>query len=194
MIIIDDILISDEVLQEEFICNLQKCKGGCCVDGDAGAPLTRDELKQIKSVYPLIKHEMSAEAIDEVNRVGTHTSDEDFGYVTPAVNGGICVYGYADEQGIVKCLIEKAWLEGKTTFKKPISCHLYPIREIRTLKMKALNYEPREMLCAPACALGKKEGVRVYEFLKEPLIRRFGEGFYQAMETIANEHFPKKKK
>ena len=185
MIIIDDILISDEILNEEFVCHLEKCKGGCCVDGDAGAPLNKDELKKVKASYKLIQHEMTPEAIAEVKRVGTHTTDEDFGYVTPAVNGGICVYGYTDARGIVKCLIEKAYLEGKTDFKKPISCHLYPIRETKNTNYIALNYQPRETLCAPACALGKKVGVKVYQFLKEPLIRKYGEEFYKAIETIA---------
>lgn len=189
MIIIDDILISDEIIKEEFICNLDKCKGGCCVDGDAGAPLAKNELKDMKQVFKLIQHEMSAEALAEVERVGVYTTEEEFGYVTPAINGGICVYGYEDEKGIVKCLIEKAYYEGKTQFKKPISCHLYPIREIKTNTMNALNYEPRETLCAPACKLGKKEGVKVYEFLKEPLIRKFGEGFYQALDAIANQSY-----
>lgn len=189
MIIIDDILISDEIIKEEFICNLDKCKGGCCVDGDAGAPLAKNELKDMKQVFKLIQHEMSAEALAEVERVGVYTTEEDFGYVTPAINGGICVYGYEDEKGIVKCLIEKAYYEGKTQFKKPISCHLYPIREIKTNTMNALNYEPRAILCSPACKLGKKEGVKVYEFLKEPLIRKFGEGFYQALDAIANQSY-----
>ena len=193
MILIDDILISDAVLDEQFICHLDKCKGGCCVDGDAGAPLKKDELKQVKAVYKLIEGELSPEARAEIARVGTHTTDEDFGYVTPAVNGGICVYGYTDQRGIVKCLIEKAYLEGKTDFRKPISCHLYPIREVKNEKWNALNYEPRETLCAPACALGKKEGVAVYAFLKEPLIRRFGNAFYEALEQIALRRKPRKK-
>lgn len=187
MIIIDDILISDEILQEEFVCNLEKCKGGCCVDGDAGAPLQKDELKKVKEAYNILKDELSPEALAEIKRVGTHTTDEDFGYVTPAIDGGICVYGYTDEAGIVKCLIEKAYREGKTTFKKPISCHLYPIRETKTAHHMALNYQPREVLCAPACKLGKKLKVKVYEFLKEPLIRKYGEAFYGALETIARQ-------
>ncbi len=189
MIIIDDILISEDILKEEFICHLEKCKGGCCVDGDAGAPLAKSELKEMKKVFKIIKHEMSLEALEEVKRVGAYTTEEEFGYVTPAINGGICVYGYEDAQGIVKCLIEKAFMEGRTDFKKPISCHLYPIRETKTQFMNALNYSPRETLCAPACALGKQVGLKVYQFLKEPLIRKFGEPFYQAIDTIAKgEH------
>lgn len=189
MIIIDDILVSDELIQEEFICNLKKCKGGCCVDGDAGAPLDKSELKDMKKAYKVIEHELSDEAKAEIKRVGVYTMEEEFGYVTPAINGGICVYGYTDELGVVKCLIEKAYYEGRTDFKKPISCHLYPIRVTKNHNFVALNYEPRDVLCAPACALGKKEGVKVYEFLKEPLIRKYGEGFYQALDTIAKgEH------
>lgn len=193
MIIIDDILISDEIIIEEFICHLEKCKGGCCVDGDAGAPLNKSELKQVKEVYKLIKDQLSPEAQAEIKRVGAYTTDEDFGYVTPAVNGGICVYGYTDSLGIVKCLIEKAYLEGKTDFKKPISCHLYPIRETKNTNYIALNYQPRATLCAPACALGKKQGVKVYQFLKEPLIRKYGADFYQALETAADMHHTSEK-
>ncbi|MBL7765312.1 MAG: DUF3109 family protein [Chitinophagaceae bacterium] len=185
MIIIDDILISDAIIQEEFICNLQKCKGGCCVDGDAGAPLAKDELKKIKQVYKIIQSELSEEAQAEIDRTGAYTMEEEFGYVTPAINGGICVYGYTDDQGIVKCLIEKAYYEGRTDFKKPISCHLYPIRITKTETYTALNYEPRESLCKPGCALGKEKGVKVYEFLKEPLIRKYGGAFYEALDTIA---------
>jgi hypothetical protein len=186
MIIIDDILISDDILEEEFVCHLEKCKGGCCVDGDAGAPLAKNEIKKVKEVFKHVKHEMSEEALAEVKRVGTHTTDEDFGYVTPVVNGGICVYGYSDENGIVKCLMEKAYNEGKTDFKKPISCHLYPIRETKNTNYMALNYQPRKTLCAPACRLGKKLGVKVYQFLKEPIIRKYGLAFYDAIENIAN--------
>lgn len=189
MIIIDNILISDDIITEEFICNLSKCKGGCCVDGDAGAPLNKDELKQIKAAYKVIKDELSDEAKAEIKRSGPYTTEEGFGYVTPAINGGICVYGYTDEQGIVKCLFEKAYYEGRTDFKKPISCHLYPIREIRTRENVALNYSPRETLCAPACKLGKSQKVKVYQFLKEPLIRRFGEPFYHALEQIATGQY-----
>lgn len=185
MILIDEILISDDIIQEEFICNLKKCKGGCCVDGDAGAPLEKAELKEFKQAYKVIKDELSEAAKAEIKEVGVYTTDADFGYVTPAIHGGICVYGYTDESGIVKCLFEKAYYEGRTTFKKPISCHLYPIRVTKNHTFTALNYEPRDVLCAPACKLGKKEGVKVYEFLKEPLIRKYGEAFYEALDTIA---------
>lgn len=189
MIIIDDILISDDILKEEFICNLEKCKGGCCVDGDAGAPLENEELKEIKKAFSEVESELSDEAKREIKRVGIYDHDDDFGYVTPAVNGGICVYGYNDENGVVKCLFEKAYNEGRISFKKPISCHLFPIRITKNENFIALNYEPRETLCAPACKLGKNHGVKVYQFLKEPLIRKYGEGFYEALDKIANSEY-----
>ncbi|HMN32568.1 MAG TPA: DUF3109 family protein [Chitinophagaceae bacterium] len=187
MVIVDNILISDDILNEQFVCDLEKCKGGCCVDGDAGAPLEKSELKWIKKAFKLLKPELSKEAIDVIEKEGAYVHEEGFGYVTPVINGGICVYGYTDESGIVKCLIEKAYNEGRIPFKKPISCHLYPIREVKKPNYLALNYEPREVLCAPACRLGKKLGVKVYAFLKEPLIRRFGDEFYHALETIDKE-------
>ncbi len=187
MIIVDDILISDDILKEKFVCDLEKCKGGCCVDGDAGAPLDKSELKWIKKAYKILKDELSDEAKEVIKNEGSYIYEEGFGYVTPVINGGICVYGYTDEKGIVKCLIEKAYNEGRIPFKKPISCHLFPIRETKNPNFLALNYEPREVLCAPACKLGKKLGVKVYEFLKEPLIRRFGEDFYNAIEKVDQE-------
>ncbi len=189
MIIIDDILVSEDIVEKRFVCDLTSCKGGCCVEGDAGAPLNKDELKEVKKAFKEIKGEMSAEALAEVKRVGTHTTDDDFTYVTPTVGDGICVYGYHDEQGIVKCLIEKAHREGRISFKKPITCHLFPILHTKTDEAEFLNYQPRETLCKAACTLGEKLQVPAYVFLKEPLIRKYGEGFYNALDTISKEHF-----
>src|SRR6185312_9727187 len=128
MIAIDGVLLSNEIVEEQFVCDLQKCKGGCCVDGDCGAPLTKDETKILADIYPAIKEYLVPEYLPEIARQGTHTTDSEYGYVTPTVNGGICVYGYTDELGIVKCGIEKAWKDGKIDFRKPVSCHLFPIR------------------------------------------------------------------
>ena len=191
MIAIDNVLLSDEVIEEEFVCDLTRCKGGCCVDGDCGAPLTEEEPHIIARIYPNIKPCLDAAYIPEIERQGTHTIDNEYGFVTPTVNGGICVYGYTDEMGIVKCGIEKAWKEGLTDFRKPISCHLYPIRITSHETYDAVNYEPRQQLCKPACKLGRKLKVPVYKFLKEPLIRKYGEEFYGVLEQIAEEHFKK---
>lgn len=189
MIAIDNVLLSDEVIEEQFVCDLTKCKGGCCVDGDCGAPLSEEETRIIADLYPRIKEYLVPEYIAEIEKQGTHTVDNEYGYVTPTVNGGICVYGYTDETGTVKCGIEKAWKDGVVDFRKPISCHLYPIRIISHPGYEAVNYEPRETLCKPACKLGRKLKVPVYRFLKDALVRKYGEEFYEALDTIANKHF-----
>lgn len=187
MIAIDNVLLSDEVIQEQFVCDLNACKGGCCVDGDCGAPLTKDETKILKKIYPKVKPYLPAAYIAEIEKQGTHTMDPEYGYVTPTVNGGICAYGYTDELGIVKCGIEKAWKEGKIDFQKPISCHLYPIRVKQMPGYEAVNYEPRPTLCKPACKLGRQLKVPVYKFLKDSLIRKYGEEFYETLEAIAKK-------
>jgi hypothetical protein len=189
MIAIDNVLLSDEVIEEQFVCDLSKCKGGCCVDGDCGAPLTQEETQILAEIYPLIKADLDPEYVAEIEKQGTHTTDAEHGLVTPTVNGGICVYGYTDNTGTVKCAIERAYNEGRVNFKKPISCHLYPIRIISHPEYEAVNYEPREVLCKPACKLGKKLKVPVYQFLKEPLIRKYGVEFYNVLHDIAQKHF-----
>lgn len=191
MIEIDNILISDEVIEKEFVCNLDKCKGGCCVDGDAGAPLTREEANIIEDLFPLLKPELSPRAIREIEEQGAYTYDDEFDIVTPVIDGGICVYGYYDENNIVKCAIEKIYYEGKTDFKKPVSCHLYPIRITETNGFELVNYEPRKKLCSPACKLGEQLKVPVYQFLKEPIIRKYGDDVYHVIDDIAKEHYGK---
>jgi hypothetical protein len=193
MIAIDNILVSDEVVQEQFVCDLSKCKGGCCEDGDAGAPMEKWELEKLKKYYEVIKPYMNAEGIKEIERQGKFIYDNEFGWVTPTINGGICAYGYRDKQGIIKCSIEQAYNEGKLDWKKPLSCHLFPIKIQKSKRdpdVEYVNYEPREDLCKAACALGKKLKMPVYVFLKESLIRKYGEEFYKALAATA-EHMKK---
>lgn len=187
MIAIDNVLLSDQVVEEQFVCDLNACKGGCCVDGDCGAPLTKEEAKTIAKVYPTIKPYLLPEYIIEVDKQGTHTIDDEYGLVTPTVNGGICVYAYTDELGIVKCAFEKAYNEGKIKFKKPISCHLYPIRIKQMDGYEAVNYEPRKQMCKPACKLGKQLKVPVYKFLKDSITRKYGEEFYDTLDAVAKK-------
>jgi hypothetical protein len=191
MIIIDNILISDEIVEEKFVCDLVKCKGGCCVDGDAGAPLEEAEKARIDEVLPVVKAYLDPRSIEEIEQQGHYVWNDEFGWVTPAIDGGVCVYAVRDNLGIVKCGIEQAYRDGKITWKKPISCHLFPVRikQSKNGKQEYVNYEPREDLCKPACKLGKKLKVPVYEFLKEPLIRKYGEEFYETLEKIAKEHY-----
>ncbi|MDI9320596.1 MAG: DUF3109 family protein [Phycisphaerales bacterium] len=185
MIAIDNVLLSDDVIEAQFVCDLERCKGGCCVDGDCGAPLTEEEAKIIAEILPKVKPYLPAEYIAEIERQGTHVIDDEHGIVTPTINGGICVYAYTDNIGIVKCGIEAAYRDGLVEFKKPISCHLFPIRIDNSAEYELVNYEPRKTLCRPACKLGKKLEVPVYQFLKEPLIRKFGAQFYEALDAVA---------
>jgi hypothetical protein len=190
MIAIDQVLISDEVVQEQFVCDLSKCKGGCCEDGDAGAPMEKWELQNLNQYYEQIKPYMTSEGIAEVERVGKYIYDKEFGWVTPTINGAICAYGYKDKNGIIKCGIEEAYNDGKLDWKKPLSCHLFPIKTKRSKRdpdVEYVNYEPREDLCKAACSLGKKLKVPVYVFLKDALIRKYGEEFYAALETAAQK-------
>jgi len=188
MIAINNILISDEVVKEQFVCDLGKCKGACCVDGDAGAPLEKEELQHINDVFEAVLPYLNEESKKEIDRQGRYVYDKEYGWVTPTIDSKICVYGIVDKQGIVKCGIEQAYLDGKVTWKKPISCHLFPIitKKSKRTATEYVNYEPREDNCKAACALGKKLKVPVYQFLKEPLIRKFGKEFYEALDATAN--------
>jgi hypothetical protein len=188
MIAINNVLISDAIIDEQFVCDLNKCKGGCCVDGDAGAPLNDDELDKINEIYEAVLPYLDEENKAEIIRQGKYVYDKEFGWVTPTIKSKICVYGITDKNGIVKCGIEQAYLDGKVSWKKPISCHLFPIR-IKQSKNKQtdyVNYEPREDLCSAGCALGEKLKVPVYVFLKDAIIRKYGETFYETLEATAN--------
>ena len=193
MIAIDNVLVSDAIIEEQFVCDLHKCKGACCVDGDAGAPLHKSELQEIDNVFDQVLPYLNEESVTEINKQGRYVYDKEFGWVTPTINSQICVYGIVDKQGIVKCGIEQAFLDGKVKWKKPISCHLFPVivKESRDGVTQYANYEPRQDHCKAACALGKKLKVPVYEFLKEPLVRKFGEEFYEALAATA-QHIDKK--
>jgi hypothetical protein len=188
MIVIDNKLISDEVIEEQFVCDLAACKGGCCEDGDAGAPLEMWEKKEVEKYYETVKPYLTKEGIEEVKRQGLFTFDREFGWVTPTINSGICAYGKKDATGTIQCGFEQAYNDGKIGWKKPLSCHLFPIKITKSEEdpnLEYVNYEPREDLCSAACKLGKKLKVPTYVFLKEPLIRKYGEEFYKALEESA---------
>ncbi|MHA4812620.1 DUF3109 family protein [Flavitalea flava] len=189
MIAIDNILVSDLIIEEQFVCDLNKCKGGCCEDGDAGAPLEKEEMDHINAVYEIVKPYLTPAGIKEIESRGRYNYDREFGWVTPTIEGKMCAYGFRDEKGVIKCGIEQAYYDGKTTWKKPISCHLYPIKINKTKEGEVVNYEPRETMCSPACALGKKLKVPAYVFLKESLIRKYGEDFYAALEQVAKKFY-----
>jgi hypothetical protein len=187
MIVIDNKLVSDEIIEEQFVCDLNKCKGGCCVDGDAGAPLSSEELLNLIEVYDAVIPYLSEENKKELLKQGKYVYDKEFGWVTPTIESKVCVYGITDPNGIVKCGIEQAYNDGIVNWKKPISCHLFPIRVqlSKNKKTEYVNYEPREDLCGAACNLGKKLKVPVYVFLKEALVRKYGTEFYETLDAAA---------
>jgi hypothetical protein len=181
--------VTEDIVTEKFVCDLSKCKGGCCEDGAAGAPLDNAELAIINQVYETVKPYLTCDSIKEIEKKGRYVYDAEFEWVTPTLDSDneICVYGIRGEHGIIKCAFEQAYNDGLITWKKPISCHLYPLiaKKGKHGDYERVNYEPREQMCSPACALGEKLKVPVYQFLKEPIIRKYGEDFYNAIDTIA---------
>ena len=170
----------EDVVRENFVCNLSKCKGACCLEGDSGAPLNHDELEILKEIYPKVKPYMTAKGIATVEHEGTHVTDFEGDYTTPCVDvNKECAY-VTWENGITKCAIEKAYEAGDINWKKPISCHLYPIRVTKYDEFDALNYD-RWHICDPACQLGQSLKVPLYRFLKESLVRKYGEEWYEAL-------------
>ena len=181
MIEIDDKIVSSDLLRECFACDLGKCKGICCVEGDAGAPLELDEVDLLEEEYENYAPYMTEEGRQEVERQGFMVVDSDGDYTTPLVNNAECAYAFS-ENGVTFCAIERAYREGNCSFLKPISCHLYPIRVKQFSNGSyGLNYH-RWSVCRDAVECGKKIGLPVYKALKEPIIRRFGEEFYKALE------------
>jgi hypothetical protein len=184
MLIVGDKLISEDILEKEFVCDLSACKGVCCVEGDAGAPLEDFEIgileDELKNILPFLP-ESGKQAL---NKDGSFTIDVDGDLVTPLVDGKHCAYTVFSEEGIAGCGIEKAWLVGKSQFRKPVSCHLYPIRIQKLADQEALNYHKWDV-CAPACECGAKLKVPVYVFLKEALIRAYGKVWYRMLQETA---------
>lgn len=186
MIQIGDVVVSLDVLKEKFLCNLDACKGACCIEGDAGAPVELDEIEKLEEVLPIIWEELAPEARDVIDKQGVVYTDQEGDLVTSIVHNKDCVFTCYDERGCCCCAIEKAYREGKTDFYKPVSCHLYPIRVGDYGPYKAVNYN-RWDVCKAAVLLGQKENLPVYKFLKEPLIRKFGEEWYAELAEVTEE-------
>lgn len=186
MVQIDDVVISLDVFTQKFICNLDACKGECCIEGDAGAPVEEDEVTELEKVLPIVWDALSPEAKAVIDQQGVCYRDSDGDLVTSIVNGKDCVFTCYDERGYCYCAIEKAYREGRVDFYKPVSCHLYPIRVGSYGPYRAVNYH-RWDVCKAAVILGRKENVPVYKFLKEPLIRKFGKDWYAELELVAEE-------
>jgi hypothetical protein len=191
MIAIDNTLISEDLLDKKFVCDLNACKGACCVAGDSGAPLDKEELSILNSLVEKVKPYMVKKGIKAIERHGPYVIDGDGDYTTTLVSEGAeCAFVYFDENKIAKCAIEKAYYEGKIDWKKPISCHLYPVRISKHRGYEAVNYNKWDV-CKPACECGAKLDVPVYKFLKEPLIRKYGKDWFKQLEKSAAIHLKK---
>ncbi|SFI57449.1 Protein of unknown function [Kaistella treverensis] len=187
MIQIDDKLISEDIFSEEFVCNLSKCKGACCVEGDIGAPLNKEETVILDRIFEQVKPYLRKEGVEAIKAQGTWVIDPNDGdYVTPMVEGRECAYVIFDDKGITKCGIEKAYEDGAVDWQKPISCHLYPIRVDEYRTFTALNYHKWD-ICSDACTLGRELQIPIYKFVKTPLIRKYGEEFYETLCEAADE-------
>lgn len=184
MIDIDGKIVALDVIEEYFVCDLNACKGICCVEGDAGAPLTEEEIHVLEDIYEDVEPFLRPEGRAAIEKQGHWVIDADGDYTTPLVEGKECAY-VIFEKGIALCGIEKAYREKKIDFQKPISCHLYPIRITSYEKFDAVNYD-RWPICAPACACGDRLKVPVYKFVKTALIRKYGEDWFKQLEIAAN--------
>ncbi|TAF32490.1 MAG: DUF3109 family protein [Cytophagales bacterium] len=183
MYIIDKSLISEELFSKQFVCDLSKCKGACCVEGDTGAPLALDEIAVLEEIYPRVKPYLSVAGQSVIEQKGTSIQDKDGDFCTPTINDRECAYSVYDENGLLQCGIELAHKDGQVDFIKPLSCHLYPVRITKVGEYDALNYERWE-ICAAACTLGEALKVPVYTFLRDALIRKYGQDFYNEMQII----------
>ena len=187
MIIVQDKLVSDDLVEQKFVCNLTACKGACCWEGDYGAPLEEAELPVLDSIFEKVKPFLSPAGIAAIEQQGKYVRIEQEGeWATTLVDNGPCAWMTLDALGIAKCGIEQAWKAGAIDFQKPVSCHLYPVRieKNETLGFEALNYNEWD-ICSAACELGEKEQVPVYQFVKDAIVRKYGQDFYDELDGAA---------
>lgn len=185
-------IVSEDILDREFVCNLKSCKGACCVEGEAGAPVSKEEGKILKKIYPTIKPYLRAEGIAAIEEQGVYTENPIGDFETTLVDGHECAYAYWDENQIVKCAIEKAFNDGVIDFYKPISCHLYPIRIKEYSTLTAVNYHSWSPICDDACTLGQQLKIPAYQFVKNALVRKFGQDWYNELDEMAQEYYTNK--
>lgn len=179
-------IVSEDIIKKDFVCNLSACKGACCIDGDAGAPLELEETKILEAIYPKVKPFLRKEGIAAIEAQGKFTTN-DFGeHETTLIDGADCAYVIFDKKGTALCAIEEAYNQGEIDWKKPVSCHLYPVRVKDYTEFSAVNYHKWE-ICDDACTLGKELQVPIYKFVKQALIRKFGEDWYMELEKVAEK-------
>jgi Protein of unknown function (DUF3109) len=191
MIEVGQVILTDDIKDEYFVCDLAKCKGGCCVEGDLGAPLIDEELGILDDIYPAVEPYLNDAGRQAIEKQGKYILDDDDEFSTPTINGKECAYAIYDDNGVLKCGIEKAYADGKlgsiaTGFQKPISCHLYPLRVTKYDQFEAVNYD-RWHICKDACSNGLNLQVPLYKFLKQPLVRKYGKDWYADLIEIIEQ-------
>jgi hypothetical protein len=179
-------IVSEEILENDFVCNISACKGACCVDGEAGAPLDTQELPVLEEIIDKVKPLLRPESVEVLEREGPYVKGEDGEWETPLVNGNECAYVIFDDKMKALCGIEEAYNSGIISWKKPVSCHLYPVRVKQYKEFAAVNYH-RWYICDDACTLGKELEVPIYKFVKQALIRKFGQDWFLELEEVANK-------
>jgi hypothetical protein len=180
-------IVSEEIIQKDFVCNLSACKGACCIDGEAGAPLSEEETKILEDIYPKVKPFLRSEGIEAIENQGVFIKTETGEFETPLIDGADCAYVIFNDKGTALCALEEAYNQKVTSFKKPVSCHLYPVRVKDYSEFSAVNYEKWD-ICDDACALGKELQVPIYKFVKDALIRKFGNDWYAELEKVAETY------
>ena len=184
---IEDTLVSLDLIERYFFCNLPVCKGNCCVEGEVGAPLEEDEFRILRKILPAVWDDLSPKAQKVINKQGIGYIDACGEIVTSLVDGKDCVFTCYDTNRLCRCAIEKAYHEKRIDFPKPISCHLYPVRVTKYKHYPAVNYH-RWKVCRSAEMLGEKTQIPIYRFLREPLIRKFGKKWYDMLDLCACEY------
>ena len=180
MLEIDNKLLSLDLIEKKFCCDISVCKGACCIQGDSGAPLEDHEAEILDEIYPIIKSYLRKEGIDAIEKQGLHIIDNDGDVVTPLIDDNECAF-VIFEDDVAKCAIERAYFDGKVEFRKPVSCHLYPIRIKKYKEFDGVNYD-KWAICKPAVKYGNEKNIRVFEFAKEALIRKYGEEWYEKLK------------
>jgi hypothetical protein len=193
MLQIDNTIISRDIIENKFSCDLIKCKGACCLYGDSGAPLDLEETFILKKIYPQIKKYLTVEGLLTIEAFGLFIEDEEGDLVTPLINNKECAYSYTDDKKILKCAIEKAFLDKKIKFRKPVSCHLYSIRINKHKDFDAVNYH-KWSCCEHAVIQGNNKKISLYQFLKIPLIRKYGKEWYSKLDYAAKNYYKKNSK
>ena len=187
MIRVQNVILSEDIATAKFACNLSRCKGACCVDGDAGAPVSKNEIPVLHKAFRELRDELDPEAVEVAERDGVVQGNSRNGYEISCIESRECIFVKKDENGVAACAIQSAYYEGRFGWEKPISCHLYPIRLKQIGGLEYANFEYIPELCSAACQRGEKEGIYLAEFLKDSLTRRYGEEWYREFLDVCRK-------